>query len=322
MRRRKVFAAALCCLTPTFAVASGEWPDRPVRLVVPFAPGGTADPLARILANELAARLGQPFVIENRSGANGVLGGRLVAAAPPNGYTLLLPGWSMLVSSPHLQTDLGYDPLRSFAPVCGLAVIDFLLVVRPGLGVRNLDDFLEHARARPDTLTYGSSGVGSSIHLGAELFNRVAGLKTVHVPYRGSAPALSDLVAGKIDYMFDSGVSAGFVRDGQLVALGVTGTERREDLRDVPTFSELGYPAADQLVSRFPLLAPAGTPEAVVRRLGEHASACLSEQRVQGLIRAASLRPGFLGPEALRKAMADDFAAFGRLIRQLGIEAG
>ncbi len=265
--------------------------------------------------------MGQPFVTENRSGANGVVGGRLVAAAPPNGYTLLLPGWSMLVASPHLQADLGYDPLRSFAPVCGLAVIDFLLVVRPELGIRTLDQFLEHAHARPDTLTCGSSGIGSSIHLGGELFNRLAGLKTVHIPYRGSAPALTDLVAGKIDYMFDSGVSAGFVRDGQLVALGVAEAERRADLRDVPTFRELGYPAADQLVSHFPLLAPAGTPDAVVQSLGEHVSACLQEPRLQGLIRASSLRPGFLGPDAVRQAMADDFSAFGGLIRQLGIEA-
>jgi len=256
-------AACLAC-APSWA--QDAWPAKPIRLVVPLAPGGTVDRVARLVAKGLGEELGQPVVVENRPGASGLIGTREVARAAADGYTLLAVA-NTFVSAPVFVPESGYDPIRDFTPVTQTCVIPMVLVAHPSVPERSVQALIERARAHPGEIAYGSSGVGSTGYIAAELFSRQAGIEMLPVSYKGNAQALTDLVGGQIHVMFDQVSTAGqYVRQGQLRALGVTTAERSRMLPDVPTIAQAGLPGFEDETFNA-ILAPAGTPPAIVDRL-------------------------------------------------------
>jgi len=254
------------CLACAPSRAQDAWPAKPIRLVVPLAPGGTVDRVARLVAKGLGEELGQPVVVENRPGASGLIGTREVARAAADGYTLLAVA-NTFVSAPVFVPESGYDPIRDFTPVTQTCVIPMVLVAHPSVPERSVQALIERARAHPGEIAYGSSGVGSTGYIAAELFSRQAGIEMLPVSYKGNAQALTDLVGGQIHVMFDQVSTAGqYVRQGQLRALGVTTAERSRMLPDVPTIAQAGLPGFEDETFNA-ILAPAGTPPAIVDRL-------------------------------------------------------
>jgi tripartite-type tricarboxylate transporter receptor subunit TctC len=243
------------------------YPARPVRLVVGFAPGGGTDILARLLAQKLADDLGQPFIVDNRAGATGMIAAKLVATAPADGYTLLMGHVNSQAIAPALMENPQYDPVKDFAPVAYLGFVPNVLVVPAGLPVRSVAELLARAKARPEGLSYASPGVGSTNHLAGELLRLDSGAKLIHVPYRGSGPATIDLLAGQVDMNFDAMPSAlANIRAGLLRPLAVTTPQRDPELPDVPTMAELGFKTFD-ITNWYGLVAPAGTSPATVAAL-------------------------------------------------------
>lgn len=278
------------------------YPARPVRIVVPFAPGGGADLVARSLAEQLSASLGSGFLIDNRPGAAGNIGTEFVARAPADGYTLLLVGPNH-VTNPHLFGRIPFDPVRDFRPVSLLTSASYVFAAGPALPAGGFADFVARARAEPGRLSYGSAGNGSAGHLAMELLKASLGLDVLHVPYRGSPPMLADLVGGRIAVGFDNILSASpHIAAGRLRALAVSGGRRAPALPDVPTIAEAGLPGFDVSVWQG-LLAPAGTDAAIVERLGDAIRGALASPALRGRLDA-------LGVEAI----GSDPASFGRFI--------
>ncbi|MEY4713062.1 MAG: putative extracytoplasmic binding receptor [Pseudomonadota bacterium] len=277
--RRQVLAAALGASLAPFAYAQGAWPNRPVRIVVPFPPGGTTDILARALSPELARAFGQSFVVENRAGAGGNIGAELVAKSPNDGYTLLMGTVGTHGINRALYDKLPYDPIKDFVPVSMMAGVPNVMVVNAdkarALNINNVRDFIRHAKANPGRMNMASSGNGTSIHLAGELFKSLTGTFMVHFPYRGSGPALLDMLSGNMDVMFDNLPSSiPHIRSGKLKALAVTSLERSVALPEVPTVEEAAGLKGFDASSWFGLLAPAGTPADIVGRIqGEVAKA-------------------------------------------------
>jgi tripartite-type tricarboxylate transporter receptor subunit TctC len=302
--------AGLAVLTMTFAAAQAQsWPSQNIRLVVPFPPGGSTDVLARKLAEGLRERLGQTVIVENRPGAGGTIGSEFVAKSAPDGYTLLMGVTGSHGVAPSLYPNLGYQPLRDFAPISLLVSAPLVLVVNPEVPAKTLKDFIALAKTQPDTLTYGTPGNGTSMHLTGVTFDLQAGTKLVHVPYKGSAGALTDLLSGQIKTMFgDLLVVLPQIRAGKINALAVTSKTRNPLLPDVPTMAEAGLPGFEVL-SWQGLFAPAGTPPAVVERLGKEVRAVMESKDVkeffaaQGFLVGASTPAeftGFVGSEVKR----------------------
>ena len=253
-------AAALC--GP--AQAQG-YPSKPVNIVVPFAPGGATDIMTRLLAERLSKRLGQPVIVENKPGAGTMIASEYVAKAPADGHTVLMAASSLGIA-PSLYSKVNYDPVKSFAPISLVASVVHVLEVHPSVPVKSVGELITWLKANPGKANYGSVGAGTSTHLESELFNTMAGVKMVHVPYKGSAPALTDLVGGSLQVMFDAWASSGpFVKDGKTRLLAVTTAQRSRILPDVPTVAESGLPGYEAM-PWLGLLAPAGTPDAVVRK--------------------------------------------------------
>jgi tripartite-type tricarboxylate transporter receptor subunit TctC len=272
-------ACALSIGTPTLAQS---WPDRPVRLVVPFPPGGINDLVARISGQRLSEQIQQPVIIDNRVGAGGTLGLGIAARANPDGYTLAFGATSTVAVSPALYRDLPYDPLRAFAPIAGLATVPSVVLVNPALAATSLKDLIALARARPGTLNYASAGAGTSQHMGAELLKTMARIDMVHVPYKGGAAAIADLIGGQVQVQIEPLPTAlPHVRSGKVRALAVTSPQRLAVLADLPTVAEAaGLPGYDLMIW-FGLLAPAGTPAPVVRRLADEVGRMLSAPEVR-----------------------------------------
>ena len=248
--------------------ADATWPSRQVRIVVPYPPGGPTDIVARVVFQQVSEATGQQFIIDNRPGAGGNVGAEAVARAPADGYTLLVATTAHAINM-SLFKSLSYDVQKSFAPVSLLTQGPLVLVVHPALPVRNVQELIALARSKPESLNYASSGNGQSTHLSAELFNSMAGIKMAHVPYKGSAPALNDVVSGQVPVMFDTMLSAmPFVKSGRLKALAVTSPSRSPAAPDIPTVSESGL-AGYQVFAWNGLLAPAGTPPAVIARISQ-----------------------------------------------------
>ena len=268
--RRTLLAAAPLLAAPRLLRAQGgggTWPDRPIRLLVPFTPGGSTDILARALGAELGEAFGLPVVVENRGGAGGTIGSDSVAKAAPDGHTLLMGVTGTHGTAPSIYPNLPYDPVRDFQPISRVVTALLVLVAHPGLPARTLPDFVAAAKEAPGTLTYGTPGVGTSMHLTGVLFDLRAGTRLVHVPYRGSALALTDLVGGRISTMFgDLLVVLPQVQAGAIRPIAVTSATRNPLLPDVPTMAEAGLPGFEAL-SWQGLFAPAGTPPAIVARL-------------------------------------------------------
>ena len=272
---RSVF---LILLAGLFAqgVAAQSWPSRPIRWVLPYPAGGSGDVLTRALAQQLAVRVGQPVSVENRPGANGLIGSDVVAKASPDGYTLLMGVIGPLTVLPHL-VKMPYDPVRDLAPIAMLASVANIVVVRKDSPIRTLKDLTEAARARPGEINYGTTGVGSSGQLSAGLLGGMAGVRFTNIGYAGGAPAMVDLLAGRLDFMFDNApTAAARVRSGDLRALAITSPRRSSVMPEIPTVAELGNPGYDA-GSWFGALAPAGTPQPVIERLNAELVAILKD---------------------------------------------
>ena len=301
---------ALC-----LSAAAQSWPTKPVKIVVNFPPGGAADQIARAIGVPLGEALGQPVVVENRGGANGNLGGELVAKSPADGYTLLMSSGGMVSVNPHIYARMPFDPAKDLVPVASAARVLVFLVAKPNFPANNIQEFLAHVKANPGRFSYGSAGNGSSPHLAGEMMKSQAGLFAVHVPYRGAAPALQDVLAGQLDFYFDPGIGLGQVRAGKLKLLAVGSMKRSPLFPDVPTLHEAGLKGFDA-DSVFGFYAPAGTPADVVNRVNREINKILGtpalKDRIQNLGgEALPLTPAEFGARA-----TDDSKRFGAIIRE------
>ncbi|MDN3566943.1 tripartite tricarboxylate transporter substrate binding protein [Paeniroseomonas aquatica] len=296
MHRRSLLATPL--LLPGLARAQPAWPARPVRVIVPFPPGQATDIMARLLSEQLGQRLGQPFVVDNRAGGAGLPGMELIAKAAPDGHTLGMASSGPLSINPAVMAKLPYDVERDFVPIALVFTTPLIAVVHPGAGIESLAALVARAKAAPGQLDYASGGPGSSLHLAAEAFCQQAGIRLNHIPYRGSAPAMTDLIAGNVKLMFDSLAAAlPHIQGGRVKALGVTSAARMPQLPELPTVAEAAGLPGFEVLGWAGLIAPAGTPAPVVARL---AAAVL--EAVRGAPMAARIidqgaTPAPLGPE-------------------------
>ena len=315
--RSSVLALSLFAVT----ASAQTYPTKPIRLVVPFPPGGVADLIARPLAEKLASTLGQPVVVDNRGGATGTIGAAAVANAPADGYTLLLGTTNEIAMSPTLYKSLPYDPTKAFAPVAPVAEFPNVLVIGPSVKANSLKELIALAKAKPGKLTFASSGAGSTNHLTAELFKSIAGVDVVHVPYKGGGPALNDLLGGHVDAMFATLPSAvAHIKAGKLKALAVTGERRSGALPDVPTATEAGAPGL-VVTTWNGVLAPAGTPPAVLERLHREVTAAASQADIKERYAAAGAETMTSTSDQFRSAIQKDYARWAQLIKQAGITA-
>jgi len=321
--RRHLLAAAAAL--PLFARAQGTWPTKPVRIVVPFAAGGTTDILARAIAPELQRAFGQPFVVDNKPGAGGNSGAAEVAKSPADGYTLLMGTVGTHAINPALYPKMPYDHVKDFAPITLVAGVPNVLVMNPAsaqkYNVNTVVDLIRAAKANPGKLNVASSGNGTSIHLSAELFKSFTGTYMLHLPYRGSGPALIDLMGGNVDLMFDNLPSAlPHIKSGKLKALAVTSGARSSALPDVPTVAEAGgsllrnYEAS----SWFGLLAPAGTPADVVNRIQQETAKALSLPAIRERMQSQGAIPSGITPAEFAKLIAAETAKWAQVVKASG----
>ncbi|MCA3071922.1 MAG: tripartite tricarboxylate transporter substrate binding protein [Rhodocyclaceae bacterium] len=317
---RQWLAAAMLLLAAGTGAAAG-YPDRPIRLIMGFPPGSTVDILARPVAQRLSEAFGQPVIVDNRSGATGIIANELVARAQPDGYTLLAAPSSSLTSTPHLAARLPYDALRDFVAVAQLSAFGYVLVVNPAVPAKNLRELMALANTRPDGLTYGSSGTGSGFHLAGELFQRLGKVKLLHVPYKGGPPGVTDLMAGRIDFMFYSlAVIHPQIRAGKLRVIAVTAPQRDPLLPDVPTMAEGGVPGYEA-TGWHGIFAPGGTPRAVVGRLNAEVIRILGLPDVRDIWAQQGMGITSADPARLAQRMRDDYEFYGKLIRAAGIKS-
>jgi tripartite-type tricarboxylate transporter receptor subunit TctC len=312
-RRTLLAGLAGAALLPQPLRAQAAYPNRPVRIVVPFAPGGGADIVSRLLQAHLQQALGQPFVVENRAGAAGRIGTALVAKSDADGHMLLTTTESSLVIAPHTGAALGYDPLKDFAPISLLTRNTVVLVVHPSVPATTLKQYMALAKDQPGKLFYGSSGVGGPNHLAGEIFNRMADLNIVHVPFPGTGAALPAVVGNQVGAMW--GFTAGlipFIRDGQLRALAVSSRERSPALPEVPTVAEAGVPGYEA-TSWIGMLAPAATPPAIVERLWEAVNAAMKVPSVRDTLVSGGTDIVVSRPDEFRAVIASDFAKYAKL---------
>ncbi|HEY1329267.1 MAG TPA: tripartite tricarboxylate transporter substrate binding protein [Casimicrobiaceae bacterium] len=300
---------------------TGSYPDRPVRLVVSFPPGGGADTTARMLAQKMSERLGQPIVVENKPGANGLIGTDFVAKSAPDGYTILMTDRGALGINPSLYARLPYDPRKDFAHI-GIATDGpYVLVVSSALPVKSLAELVALAKSKPGSLRYGSYGVGSMAQLNIEALARAEGITLQHIPYKGAPPAVAAVVAGQVDLTIASPPSLlGFIRNGRVRALAVGSDTRLALLPDVPTTKEAGLASQPLVPTYFALCAPAGTPPAIVNRLNEELRRALQSPDVAEKLRAAGLVPNGGSPAAMSRIVAEDVDRFAALVKVVGIE--
>ena len=319
LRRTALLGAASL---PSLAAASAraqDLPPRPVRMVVPYAPGGTTDILARLLAQHFQAEFGQPLVIETRPGAGGTVGTAQVAASPPDGTTLVMGTPGTHATATALYPNLPYAPARDFAPVVLVANVPNVVVVNPALPVSDIAGLIAAATARPGSINYGSAGSGATTHLSGELFRMMTGAQIVHVPYRGSGAALIDLQAGQVQMMFENLPGAiGLVREGRLRALAVTSPRRVAAAPELPTVAEAGVPGYS-VVSWFAIFAPAGTPAPVVSRLNQGFRRILGMPEVRSRLVDLGAEPADGPPEELARLVAEETERWTRVIREARI---
>lgn len=319
LRRGRAGAAALALvLLACAAAAQVPFPTRPITLVVPYPPGGSADILARLVGKQLGHRLGQVVIVENKGGAGTEIGAKAVADAAPNGYTLLLGTVSSQAIHPAM-TRVGYDPIRDFVTVSPLASIPFVLVANPAAPMHSFAELIAQARAAPGTVAYASAGTGTSNHLAGEMLASAAGIKLLHVPYRGSAPALADVLADHVPLMFDlQSTAVPNIRSGKLRALAVTSTQRSPLLPGVPTVSESGLPGYE-VSAWFGVFAPAGTPQPVVDTLSTACAAILRSPEMQKHLHDLGADPDLRSREAFDVYVHSEVTRYAGLIHRLGL---
>jgi tripartite-type tricarboxylate transporter receptor subunit TctC len=301
-----------------FAQSAG-FPSKPLRMLVGYPAGGSVDVTARVVSERLGSVLGQQVVVDNRPGATGNIAAELLAKAPPDGHTLYM-GTSINAVSVSLFRSLGYDPLRDFAPVSNAVTTPSMLVVNPSVPARNVREFVALAKQRPGKLTYATTGTGSSPHLCAELLSTLAGIRMLHVPYKGGAPAITDLLGGHVDLSFSNIVSAiPHVKSGRMRALAVTGKTRFAQTPDVPTMVESGYPDF-VLVAWYGVIAPAATPAPVVERLSTEIGRILQRADVKDLLGVQGLDATPTTPAELARMLRDDIAFYAKILKAAGVK--
>jgi tripartite-type tricarboxylate transporter receptor subunit TctC len=316
--KRLALWIALALSTPVFAQS---FPARPLRLVVTFAAGGGADFVARAIAPKLGEALGQPVVVDNRPGANGALGAEIVAKAAPDGYTLLLGAAGTIVVAPHLGAKLPFDALKDFAPVSLVAISPFVVTLNPAVPASSIKELIALAKAGGGKLNYGTSGTGGSPQLATELFKSMAGVDMTHVPYKGLAPALTDLIGGQIQVVFaDVGLVKGHIAGGKLKGLAVTSATRTSAMPDLPTVAESGVPGY-AAGTWYAIFAPAGTPPDVVARLSAETRKALARDDIKSSFTSQGIEAAGGTPEQLSGFVRDEFAKWGKVVKDAGIKA-
>lgn len=313
----RTLLVALAAIAP--AVAGGQdYPSRPVRVVVPFSPGGAVDGPMRMVAQELAKRWGQQVVVENKPGAGATIGTEMVAKAAPDGYTLLLASQTNAISAT-LYQKLTYDPIEDFAPIASLGVSPQVLTLNPGVPANTVQELIALAKAKPGQLNFASSGAGGPTHLSGELFNLLAGVKTQHIPYKGGGPAMIDLLGGHVQMFFSVPINIlGHVKSGKLKALAVSGESRIAALPQMPTFTEAGLPGFD-VKTWNGVLAPAGTPRAIVDKLSGEIAAILGKAEVREKLNSLGMSTMISTPEQFGALIASDLALYRKVVKSAHI---
>lgn len=300
--------------------AAEQFPTRPIRVIVPYAPGGNVDISARIINAPLGEALGQTVVVDNRPGAGGNLGASLVAKATPDGYTLLVGSSGPLSVNPVIFKNLPYDSLKDFAPISTVQAVPLVMLASPKTGYTSVADMVNAAKARPGKVTMASAGAGTTNHFAIELFAQMANIKVLHVPYKGSGPALSELLGGQVETMVDQlAASIGYVRDGRLKVLAVTTPQRAGALPNVPTLDELGYKGY-QASTLLGLLAPTGTPKPVVAKLNAAVRKVMDNNVVAERFRGLGANPGASSPEEFSTRIRDELAQWRALVKKLDLK--
>lgn len=315
----RVVGAGLFAAAAIAAGAEQPYPSRPIKIVVPYPPGGIGDTTARELAVHLQARLGQPVLVETKPGASQQIGAEAVAKSPPDGYTLFLGSLSSMVLNVYAHPNLPYVPTRDFAPVSMFFRTPLYLVVNPSLPVKDVSEFIAYAKANPDKVSFGSIGSGSSLHLAGEMFNSATGTHMLHVPYKGSVPAVTDLLGGRIQAMFDAGTSSlPLVRAGKLRVLGVTSAARASGTPDIPPIADTvpGYDASFW----FAIYAPGGTPKPVVDKLSTEINAILKLPEVRDKFKADGVEMEGSTPEQLAAQMRADLPRWTQVQKTAGVK--
>jgi len=314
-----VAAVAAAVIGPSLALAQA-YPAKPVRLVVPFPPGGSTDIVARIVAQKLGDRLGQPLVVENRGGAGGTIGTEAVAKSTPDGYTLGFASTSTHAVAPSVYKKIGYDPVRSFAPISLVAVTPYLLVVNPKLDVKTLKEFVAYVKPRPGKFNYASAGTGSTTHLAMEMLKSAAGLFIVHIPYNGNGPAGTAVIAGDVEFLFGSLPAVlPHAKSGRVRPLAVGTPKRSPSLPDVPTVAESGFPGFDASLW-LAIMAPAGTPAAVIDRLHKEVVAVIASPETAAALSKAGAEPITSTPAELANMVRDGVQKYAKAVKQAGVK--
>ena len=320
--RRIVFAAMVASGLGLFAAmpaVAQNYPDRPILLIVPFPAGGATDVLARHLAQYMSDELGKSVVVENVLGAGGSIGARLVARAEPDGYTLLFGTTSTYAINPAVYKNLGYDPLKSFSLISRAFSADMMLVVHPSVPACSVMELVAYAKANPGKLNYGSAGIGTPMHVAGELFKSMAGIEMQHVPYRGGAPSIQDVVGGRIQVLFENPLSlVPLAREGKVIGLAVTGSKRIGQAPEIPTMAEAGTPFVATLI--FGVAAPAGTPNAIVAKLNSTINKGLNAPKIQETVKKfdAQVHPG--SPEDFRAFVVSELAKWSAVAKSANIQ--
>ena len=297
---------------------NAAWPKQPIRIIVTFTPGGAPDILARVLAENWQQSLGVPVLVENKPGYGGNIGADLVAKSEPDGYTLLIGTVGIHAINGALYEKLSFDPVKDFTPISFLASTPNVLIVNKKLGVSNLHELIDLAKAKPDQLTFGSSGVGTSLHMSGELFKEMAGIQIRHIPYKGRAQSLPDLLSGRISMLFDNlSSSLALIKAGEVQALGVTTLKRSHAAPDIPTLAEQGL-TGFEAISWFSLMAPANLPPHIQKRLNQMVNQTLSNPEVKARLLAGGLDPAPGSPKELSRLIASEGAKWGRVVQQSG----
>ena len=315
-RIRTVFMTAVFALLALPAGAQ-TWPDKPVRIIVPFAAGGPADVYARVMGQKLQEALGQTFIVDDRPGGGAIVGTEAVAKSPADGYTLLMMSNTHTVNE-SLFRKKSYELMRDFMPVAPVNYSDLVLVVHPSLPVNSLKELLELAKAKPNTLNYASSGPGTPYHMAGELFKAMAGVEIIHVPYKGSAGARTDVMGGQVQMMFDAVTTmAPMVKSGQLKALGTTGTMRSSVLPNVPTVAEAGVPGYEATIW-LGIMAPAGTPKAIVDKLNAEINRVINKAEIKDGWARQGATPMNMSPEQFGRYLRDDIEKWAKVVKVSG----
>jgi tripartite-type tricarboxylate transporter receptor subunit TctC len=307
------------CLLALAASAGAAYPDKPIRIIVPYPPGGLTDAVARQVGNALAERVRQPVVIENVGGGGGNIGAARAAKSPPDGYTLYIGNNATVGINTLIYKQLPFDPIRDLAPITLVAESQTILVVHPSVPVKSVDELVAYARARPGQLNFGSTGTGGLSHLAGELLKTSAGIQMAHIPYKGTGPALTDLLAGQIQMMFND-TAAPHIKSGKLRALAVTGTKRWSELPDVPTLAELGV-AGYETYNWFGILAPAGTPADVVAFLNRELVAVMKDPAMQAWMQSRGAEATSGTSEAFAAYIRKDLEKWSRVVKETGVTA-